>query len=286
MTQLVISYNVSKNLLTDLSDFLIIELLNMISKNPIKLISQVLPYVVVIIFLKLVAHYLNYEFISLNAIFSALIGANVFLMGFLISGVMADYKESEKIPGEIESVLLSMADEINFVSLKISDKHFIKERFVKIYDLGVYIRNWFYKNIKTKELLALLENLTYEFVLLEKHTAPNYIARLKQEQNNLRKIIIRIHTIRETEFISSGYLIANTTTLLLLLGMIFLRIEPFYESLFFTGIVSYLLMFLLKLIKDLDNPFGYYDRESDSDVSLKPIEDAISKIQEKIENER
>jgi predicted membrane chloride channel (bestrophin family) len=205
-------------------------------------------------------------------------------MGFLISGVLADYKESEKIPGEIESILLSMADEINFAGLKNPDKGFIKERFVKIYELAVLIKNWFYKDNRTKELLASIEDLTEEFVLLEKHIAPNYIARLKQEQNNLRKIIIRIHTIRETDFISSGYLIANTTTLLLLLGMILLKIEPFYESLFFAGIVSYLLMFLIKLIKDLDNPFGYYDDASHSDVSLKPVDEAISKIQEKIEN--
>jgi len=256
----------------------------MISKKSMKLIFQVLPYVGIVILLKLVAHYFDFEFISLNAIFSALIGANVFLMGFLISGVMADYKESEKIPGEIQSILLSIVDEINFTGLKTSDTTFIRDRLFKILDLGVLIKNWFYKNNKTKEVMTLIENLSTEFVLLEKHTALNYIARLKQEQNNLRKIIIRIHTIRETNFISSGYLIANTTTILLLMGMVFLKIEPFYESLFFAVLVSYLLLFLLRLIKDIDNPFGYYDKESHNDVSLKPIEEAIFKIEEKIKS--
>jgi hypothetical protein len=45
-------------------------------------------------------------------------------MGFLISGVMADYKESEKIPGDIASILLSIADEINFPGLKTPDNPF------------------------------------------------------------------------------------------------------------------------------------------------------------------
>jgi len=256
----------------------------MISKKSMKLIFQVLPYVVIVTVLKLIAHYLDFEFISLNAIFSALIGANVFLMGFLISGVMADYKESEKIPGEVQSILLSITDEINFTGLKTNDKAFVRDRLSKILDLGILIKSWFYKNNKTREVMTLIENLSEEFVLLEKHTAPNYIARLKQEQNNLRKIIIRIHTIRETEFVSSGYTIAYTTTILLLIGMILLRIEPFYESLFFAGLVSYLLLFLLRLIHDLDNPFGYYEKESHNDVSLKPIEDSIFKIQEKIDN--
>ena len=34
-------------------------------------------------------------------------------MSFLISGVLTDYKESEKIPGEIASIILTFADEIN-----------------------------------------------------------------------------------------------------------------------------------------------------------------------------
>jgi predicted membrane chloride channel (bestrophin family) len=256
----------------------------MIYKHGIKLISQVLPFVGIVLVAKVIVHFLGFEIITLNAIFSALIGANVFLIGFLISGVMADYKESEKIPGEIEAILLSIVDEINFTGLKMSDKKFIKDRLDKIYDLSVLIKSWFHKDRKTRELMTQIEKLTDEFVLLEQHTAPNYIARLKQEQNSLRKIIIRVHTIRETDFIFSGYFIANTTTLLLLTGMIFLKIEPFYESLFFVGIVAYLLLFLLRLIKDLDNPFGYYEKESFNDVSIHPIEDAIAKIQEKIEN--
>jgi hypothetical protein len=89
-------------------------------------------------------------------------------------------------------------------------------------------------------------------------------------------MIIRIHTIRETSFVSSGYLIATTTTVFLLVGLIISKIEPFYESLFFVGLLSYLMVFLILLIRDLDNPFGYSSESSSEDVSLKPLEDLIS----------
>ncbi len=243
-----------------------------------KLILFVLPYVAAVIGLKLLVHRLGLEIIPLNAIFSALIGATVFLIGFLISGVLSDYKESERLPGEISSIVLTMVDEIAFVRLKCGDDAFARERLGKARDLIVCIRNWFHKEAKTGELMSRIEDLSAEFALLERHTPPNYIARLKQEQNNLRKIITRIHTIRETDFIFSGYFIASTTTLLLIAGMIFLRLEPFSESLFFVGLVTYLLLFLLRLIRDLDNPFGHYDRTSFEDVSLKPIHDAIARI--------
>ena len=81
----------------------------------------------------------------------------------------------------------------------------------------------------------------------------------------------RIHTIRETTFISSGYLLADLTTFFLCIGLILAKIEPFYKSLFFVSVISYLMIYLLLLIRDLDNPFGYYERFSGEDVSLKPL---------------
>ena len=251
-------------------------------RNALKLILYILPYVAAVIGVKLVVHRLDCEIIPLNAIFSALIGANVFLIGFLISGVLSDYKESEKLPGEIASIVLTIVDEIDFVGRKSPDDGFVAERLRRARDLAARIRDWFFKEARTGEVMRDIEGLSAEFALLETRTAPNYVARLKQEQNNLRKIITRIHTIRETDFIFSGYFIASTTTFLLIVGMIFLRIEPFYESLFFVALVTYLLLFLLRLIRDLDNPFGHYDGASFEDVSLKPVHDAIARIDEKL----
>jgi predicted membrane chloride channel (bestrophin family) len=115
---------------------------------------------------------------------------------------------------------------------------------------------------------------------MEQWTQATLVARLKQEQGNLRRTLIRIHTIRETSFVSSGYLLADLTTILLCAGLILARIEPFHESLFFVSVISYLMIFLLMLIRDLDNPFGYYERHSGEDVSLKPLEDAARRLAE------
>jgi predicted membrane chloride channel (bestrophin family) len=113
---------------------------------------------------------------------------------------------------------------------------------------------------------------------MEQWTQATLVARLKQEQGNLRRTIVRIHTIRETSFVSSGYLLADLITFLLCIGLILAKIEPFYESLFFVSVISYLMIFLLMLIKDLDNPFGYYERYSGADVSLKPLEDTVHRL--------
>ena len=57
--------------------------------------------------------------------------------------------------------------------------------------------------------MAALGEMTHYFAGLEGLTQANFIARLKQEQSNIRRMLIRIHTVRETSFIPSGYIIAN-----------------------------------------------------------------------------
>ncbi len=77
-----------------------------------------------------------------------------------------------------------------------------------------------FKKERTSSVTASITGLNDFFIKFEELTQANFIARLKQEQNNLRKLIIRIHTIRETDFISAGYFIASTTTILLMTGLI------------------------------------------------------------------
>lgn len=244
--------------------------------------AKVIPFVVILVLLKLLIHHLEWEFIPLNAIFSGIIGANVFLMGFLLSGVLSDYKESEKMPGDLAAIIATMADEMEII-FKTKKDPAAREALSFLYGLILSLEGWLYKREKTRAIMAKIRGLNDSFISLEHLTQANFIARLKQEQNSLRRLVIRIHTIRETDFISSGYLIAISTSVLLLLGLIFSRIEPFYESLFFVGVITYLLVFLLFLIRDLDNPFGHYEFGSSEDVSLKPIEDMIKEIRERLD---
>lgn len=256
-------------------------IIDLISKRQ-RILYEVLPFIAVIILAKYLVHRFSLEFITLNSIFSGIIGANVFLMGFLLNGVLSDYKESEKLPGELSAMLATMADEMEIICrLKKSDIPLAA--LTHLQSLSLSIREWFFGKERTSALFGKITALNGHFMNFESLTQANFIARLKQEQNSLRKMIIRIHTIRETSFISSGYFIASTTTILLVLGLIFSRIEPFHESYFFVSVVSYLLIYLIFLIKDLDNPFGYSEDVSSEDVSLKPLDDVIGDISSRIE---
>ena len=77
-----------------------------------------MPLVLAVALLKFLSHKLGFEIMELNALFTSLVAGTIFLIGFLISGVLSDYKESEKIPGEIASCLEALADEALFMHYK------------------------------------------------------------------------------------------------------------------------------------------------------------------------
>ena len=248
------------------------------SNNRRRLLLRVSGVVAIVVCCKLLVHFLVWEILSINPLFSGIVAANVFLMGFLLSGVLADFKESERLPGELSACLENLAQEVAGIRFAKPEAR-VGPCLILVSGLSRDILSWFHKKHRTSELLDHLNELTPHFAVMEQWAQATLVARLKQEQSNLRRSIIRIHTIRETSFISSGYLLADLITILLCVGLVLSRIEPFYESLFFVGVISYLMIYLLLLIRDLDNPFGYYDLGSGEDVSLKPLEDTVRRLE-------
>lgn len=233
--------------------------------------------VVVVVGAKVIAHQAGWERISVNPLFTGLVAANVFLMGFLLSGVLADYKESEKLPGELAAGLETIADD--FLALR-EPKHdeVRREGVAEVLRLARGLHRWLLRGQSTDETLDHISSLVYLFTTIEPFIPANYTVRLKQEQNNLRRSVIRINTIRETSFIPSGYVISEIVTILLTVGLVLLKTEAVYESMFVVGLITFLFSFLSLLIRDLDNPFGYDERGSAEDVSLAPVLGVIERL--------
>ncbi|MEI8232481.1 MAG: hypothetical protein WCG44_01935 [bacterium] len=252
--------------------------MNILEQGKWRLAFRVLPVVAIIILLKLFSHQMGWEFLTLNSLFGAIISANVFLVGFLISGVLVDYKEAEKLPGELACSLEVLTDEC-YITYKNKKGKVAKDLLHHVHDLTGSILQWLNKKVKTGTVLNSITNLNDYFLALEPLTQANFIVRLKNEQNNLRRSITRIHTIRETSFNPAGYAIAEIISAIMCLGLIFTKIDPYYESIFFVAFVSFILIYMVMLIKDLDNPFGYYETENYADeVSLKPLLDLEKRI--------
>jgi hypothetical protein len=248
------------------------------------LLVKVIPFLVLILGLKFLFHFLGFETLSLSALFTSIVGATIFLVGFLISGVLSDYKEAEKIPSELACSLELIHDEtlILYKSKKSKEsKEFLlfQQKFLES------ILNWLYKKEDLENIYKQLTQMNDYFMLFEPQTQAAFISRMKNEQHTIRKLLTRIHIIASTSFVQSAYAIAEALAFFLVIGLLILKIEPFYEAIFLVTLVSFLVIYMILLIKDLDNPFDYSDHgESGSEVSLEPIRNLQLRMAENINN--
>ena len=240
---------------------------------------KIVPLVILVAILKFLSHKFGLEIMELNALFTSLVAGIIFLIGFLISGVLSDYKESEKIPSELSASMKTLFDDTYTIYKgKNSDTAHQFIEFQKSFINSLMY--WFYKKERTQSILEKISMMNHFFIELDKEgVQANYIIKLKNEQNSLRKMILRLDTIRATEFVGSAYAIVEAMGFLI--GLIIIKIEPFYASLFFTLLVTFLISYMFLLIKDLDNPFDYsVNGESGTEISLKPIHDLESELKD------
>lgn len=246
---------------------------------------KIMPIMILVTVLKFLSHQFGFEIMELNALFTSLVAGTIFLIGFLITGVLSDYKESEKIPSELTAALKSLFDDT--YTIYKSKNSVSAHKFLEFQkSFAAFLMDWFYKKERTKSMLVKISAMNEFFIEIDKEgVAAPYIAKMKNEQNNIRKMIMRIDTIRDTSFISSAYAIVEAMGFLVALGLIVMKIEPFYASLFFTLLVTFLIAYMVFLIKDLDNPFDYCDKgESGTEISLKPLHDHESALKDIIIN--
>ncbi len=72
---------------------------------------QAFAVALVIVLVRVVLDKAGLERISVSPLVATIITATVFILGFLLSGVLSDYKESEKLPGELAVSMGVIADE-------------------------------------------------------------------------------------------------------------------------------------------------------------------------------
>jgi hypothetical protein len=242
-------------------------------KSDYSLLPRTLPFVGAALGAKVGVDLLGWDTIALTTLHSGLVAANVFLIGFLLAGTLTDYKESEKLPGELAVRAEAIADECQIL-FREKGADAARRCLAHIGQLAVTLNAWL-RGVEGRDAaLERVEELNWYFLEFQPLTQPNFIVRLKQEQTALRLLITRINTIRETSFVGAGYVIAELTSALLVIALLLADIAPLGAELFLLGTITFLLAYMILLIKDLDNPFEYdaQGRRGAAEVSLAPLD--------------
>ena len=227
---------------------------------------------------KLVAHQLGWEWMRPNPLVTSLVASTVFLMGFLLNGVLGDFKESEKLPGEIATSLETLGLEIQAIPSH-NPVAQVGNHLWAVAELGDSILEWLLNRIPTAELLRRYQQTHGQVVQASvKLGIPPLQARLMAETAQILKLINRVEAIRETSFITLVYWLATAGIVLLSGSLVFTVTDVLQESIFFIIVITFLLIFLLRLIADIDNPFGHADATSAEDVSIELLVAAVLRL--------
>ncbi len=226
---------------------------------------------------KVLVHRMGWEVLAPNPLFPALVASEVFLLGFLLNGVLLDYKEGEKIPGEVAAALECLATEARSVR-QLHPEAEVIGAVVLLASFSEALLAWMKDAGQVTTLLNQLDDLQLAIERLGIWNAAPLQARLLLEMANIRRVVYRIEVIRETTFVPTVYGLAFFGTGLLTGGLLFSEIQPFGESLFFICAISFLLIKLLLLIADLDNPFAAAHATSVENVSLIPVSLAAHRL--------
>ena len=243
-----------------------------------KLMLSTIPFVLIFLALKLGLQF-GVHFggaIKFSDIAIVLTGG-IFLIGFMLAGTMSDYKESEKLPGEIATSLEALKDALGHIA---ASKQNISAPEIKttVLDLTDTVRDWLYRKIPSEKVYEKISGISAKMQPLD-NTALG--VRVQTELQNIRKAVTRIDVIARTSFLQSGYALMDSIVALVLVLLAIAKFDTLVSELVVCSFVSLIYIYMVRLIRDIDDPFEYDADGSKgaAEVELFPIEEFKARLE-------
>jgi len=223
-------------------------------------------------------HKLGWEMIEQSSLHNSVISSVTFVIGFILSATIADYKESERIPADFAANLEDMYEDAKAIhsNYKVFDLDGFRKQ---LHTIGV----GFDKDARKKSYDASkdIRQLNSFFTAMETGGIPaNFIVKLKQQQTSLLRNRHRVEYIQRIKFIPSASILARSIVGMVLILLVLTNIDPFYGGLAITGVITFILVYMLVLINIISTPFHASGKTRD-DVSLFLINDAVKYLAKK-----
>jgi hypothetical protein len=227
---------------------------------------------IAIVLTKYVFHMYGIEPIEQSSLHNGVISSVTFVIGFLLSATIADYKESERIPADFAAQIEDMYDDAVMIhkSYPVFDLDAFRKQLRKV-ALG------FGQDARKRSYDARqdIRKLGAYFAAMEKgKVPPNFIVKLKQQQTVMLRHRHRVNYIQRIKFIPSATILARSIVFAVIVLLLLTNVDPFYGGLAITGFISFVLLYMLILLNVISLPFHKAGRTRD-DVSLFLIDDAV-----------
>jgi hypothetical protein len=245
-----------------------------------KLMLTTIPFVVVLVVVKLVLDLIFQVggFIKFSDIAIVLTGG-VFLIGFMLAGTMADYKEAERLPGELVCSLEAIEEGLCHIAVA-KQNIGTQDAHKWVLELTHTVRDWLYGKLKSDKVYEAVSAISTKVQQLD---ATAIGVRVQNELHVLRRNITRIDVIVRTSFIQSGYALLDTIVLLVIVFVMLSKFETALSEGIVTAFVSLVYIYMVRLIRDIDNPFEYKEgkQKGATEVDLFPLSEYLERLEKR-----
>jgi hypothetical protein len=236
------------------------------------LILKALSITVVLLIFRLAIDFLGFDILSVTNLITAFVGGAMFTVAIILTGTLTDYKESERIPSDLVTSVSTLYEDSGL--FRGANADIAEELRIHVRELLFAINKNFFENVwhvgEIKAVILIINNDIYR--LADRNVAPQFLVKLRTELTTIDRISNRIYAIKHVSFIPAAYAIAELAAAGVILILFFVKLDPFYEGLVIFTVLTSLLISLLLLIKDMDDPFEI-GKKSYADVDLTLLSD-------------
>jgi hypothetical protein len=222
-----------------------------------KLLVTTVPFVIVILAVALLRDALKIPGVVEFGDIAAITTAVALIIGFMYAGVSADYKESERLPGELAACLETLLDAAISTDI-LSDEPEAKPLRARVVALARVVEAWLLRHTSVAECYAALQTFNeYYIPRVHRFAGMTPATRAQGEIHNLRRAITRVDVLRRTSFIQSGYALLDVMVGAAVVLLLAANYKNVWVEYLIVGFLSFVYLYLIRLIRDLDNPFDY-----------------------------
>jgi len=246
----------------------------------LRLFFYVVAIVVVLVGMKLAVHRFGLEFLSLDPLFSSIVAGTIFIIGFLLSSTLPDFKEAERLPADIRVAMEAIHDDVESFAHQESRVDMARLRAELLDILSALERGLEPEghHAHLEDAIARVDALLPFISELSKlGLPPNAIVRIRASLDALRRSLYRISYIQKIDFVPSVSILIRTLVAAVLFLLVCLKTDGSVGEAMIFGFVSYLFVFALHLIAVFEQPFRQGEHSVDK-VSLYLLRDFAGKL--------
>lgn len=208
----------------------------------------------VLLGVKFLVYRYDLEFISSLPLLTGLMGGVVFTLAILLSAVLADFKEAERLVGEVGSALRRVHADAALVARDPLLARMRRENLDLARIIHTSLRDG--HALRMREIQPAIDRLDRSLAEAAAITGPTSPVRtMSVSLGTLQRTVDRLEVIVETTFVGAGYWFAGAVVVLAIAGLTLTRTTSMLQDFGLYFFAVFLLSGVYWLIAALDDPF-------------------------------